>query len=189
MENNSLHKTIVLLTVIVIFFSFIFYSIFYSTLLANSLYLMSMRTSYQNVIWGMRKMFYKPNREFPPFDPVYVLRPTQIRDQGDYVYEFVGKFVKMDLERNILTATGGGQVYNFRMNSDFAREIATIPENYPNPIQGSIYDPLSGNRIDQNTVVLVRWSDFQLTHQLRSKIKTNPSYVVNENSPSLFLFY
>lgn len=88
--------------------------VFFSNQSANYGFAISARRFLQAYYWEALKMFKIPEREFPPFAPLYTIRVSDKYDDSSYLYSYLGELSEIDLENKFIVSKGfDGKIYKF----------------------------------------------------------------------------
>lgn len=169
----------------------IFRALFYSVNLANLSFIIPLRNWYQDTYWKAEWLFSKPQRRFPPFDPVYNLYTDGIVSNETFHYIFRGYFVKLD-DLNKLIFLGDSQGKRFIFYNDSWKENANtdndfpmfqITGNFPYGRGAQSHVTIRGkdylSNLPKNTIFEVRWTDTRSLKQIEKDYALNPDKPLN----------
>lgn len=169
-----------------------FWGLFYSNYFANLAFTIPLRNWYQGTYWKIEGMFLKPQRFYPPFDPVYEFQVQEVTSDT-YVYSFWGTFTKFDIEKGIIYLRDKqGRLYGFEIGQDWPLlDNGTVnPTDFINIPSTKKFDQSSINVDDKayttSSKITILWDDKRTLIKIFDDFSKNSNIPLNQNSVKLF---
>jgi|CXWL01.1.fsa_nt_gi hypothetical protein len=178
-------KWTVAITSILIIFIFLFWAVFYSTILSNNPQVILLRSWYQNTFVNTKRAFIPKDQKVASFDSIYTFQVQRWMDTN--VYRFSGTFVKMDSTLNMIHLLGKDNVtYVFRLSNEFIKgqQDVTSPVSYfPNQDIINIKDDLP---FTKNSKIDIFWDDGRTLKEILDDYSKTPLKPLNDDSNRYF---
>lgn len=181
--SNKLRLSI-LLVLVVIFLLISFNFVLYSATLANTQQIINLRDRYQNIFYGVIRVFQKEKQPIL-FNPIYTF--TVREWNGSYYYTFTGTFVKSDLENALIYIKAeNGKLYPFRVSKKFIEQQTEFKLNNLgySPITDSVnIDDLP---LSESNHIKITWDDDRTLSKILSDYSKSKNTPLNEDSKLFF---
>lgn len=181
---SSKLKSLIVLSLIIIFVLSLFNLVFYSASLANTQQIINLRDSYQNLLYGAIRVFQGEKQPIL-FNPIYTF--TVREWNGLYYYTFTGTFVKSDLENALIYVKGkNSKIYPFKVSKNF------IEKQIDFKLYNLGFSPTT-DRVDvdnlplsENSQIKITWDDQRTLPMILRDYLKDKNKPLNANSTLFF---
>ena len=189
-SNHRTSDSRLRLLIVIFLFAVVFWGVFYSKHLSNYSFTYSARKSYQEIYWKMLSLTNQRSRPFPPFNPIYTFLISDKETNGSYIYLFLGKFDRVEVETKTIYLIGFDQViYPFRISETQLVHWTVIPNSLEITPSGALYDDVHQKLFSQDTVIQVQWSDQRVLTRILADYSNNSRKPLNLEGTTRFLTY